>query len=160
MPSAAYLRQRSRKRAVLYYRLPFLNVAAFVAALFVLSLYLIRPPQQDILDLAGNYYPSLTQEERNRHSSYNWLSTRYVDLTLQSEKEGMVILRAANREILYQSFLAKNIIEDLHLNIPKDINQIVIEYGERVEYLELEKNSVIAGVGNDSESLSESIKIN
>lgn len=129
---------------MLYYRIPYFNVASVVAVLFILGLYLIRPPQQEVLDLAGHYYPALNEEERNKHSFYNWLATRYVDLTLQSEKGGMVVLRAANREILYQSFLEKNIIEDLRLRIPQDLKQIMIEYGERVEYIDLQKSTEIA----------------
>lgn len=146
MSGSALSSHKRRKRAMLYYRVPYFSVAVLLAIAFVSALYLIRPPQQEFLDLAGRYYPELSQEERNRHSFYNWLTTRYVDLKLQSKEGGMVVLRAANREILYQSFLEKNIVEDLHLSLPEDLNQIMIEYGERIEYLDLEKSAETAGL--------------
>ncbi|MCH2198022.1 MAG: hypothetical protein MK081_04520 [Flavobacteriales bacterium] len=115
----------------------YLRVASLVALAFVGGLFVLQSCKQETLDLSQNFYPGLTAQEKCQFSFYNWHDTHQVDFSLNCEEQGMVTLRAVNQEILFRAFLEKGIDQDLSIMVPTELDRVLIEYGERVEYLSL-----------------------
>lgn len=134
MHDSSVAHQDMGKEFVCKVRLAF---AMCVALTFISGLLLINIDLGSTLDLSTHYYPNLSYDERTRYSAYDWEHTRSVEFDLQVEKSGMVILRAMNGEIVYQTFLERNITEQVVIRLPDDLNRLLVEYKDKTEYIEI-----------------------
>jgi hypothetical protein len=120
--------------------------AVFVALMFIGGLLLVNIDLERTPDLSSHYYPDLSPEERTRFSVYNWKETRGVDIELKTEQSGMVVLRAMNSEIVYQTFLERNIREQVSLELPSDLDRIFVEYKNKTEFYEIAQNDIASAL--------------
>lgn len=88
-------------------------------------------------DLARFYNSALSPRERDFHSYYNWNETREVSLEFTTESNKLIRLRALNGEILYQGYLESGILSEFNLNVPQEIDQILIEYDDKMENISI-----------------------
>ncbi len=82
---------------------------------------------------ALHYKANSTLAEKLQHSKYNWSDTKPIAIELTSPNDGIVNVRAINGEILYQGFLSNGILSEFILNIPEEIEQVIIEYEDKQE---------------------------
>lgn len=88
-------------------------------------------------DLARFYNSALSPRERDYHSYYNWTETREVSLEFTTRESKLIKLRALNGEILYQGYLENGILSELNLSVPKEIDQLLIEYDDNLENISI-----------------------
>ena len=77
---------------------------------------------------ALHYKSNSSLQEKLAHSNYNWKETKPVTADLTIPNYGIVNVRTINGEILYQGFWANDILSELILKIPQEIDQVLIEY--------------------------------
>lgn len=109
-------------------RRTYLSIASVITLLFIGSLLLIESSKADQLDLGQYYYPNLSPQDRCQFSYFNWYETKDVTLELTSEQSGMITIRSLNSEILFQTYLEGGIKEDISINIPDELDKVVVEY--------------------------------
>ena len=116
----------------------YLSIASVITLVFIGSLLLIQRSKADQLDLGQYHYPNLSPQDRCQFSYFNWYETKDVTLELTSEQSGMITIRSLNSEILFQTYLEGGIKEDISLNIPDELDKVVVEYssGRDIIYLD------------------------
>ena len=82
---------------------------------------------------ALHYKSNSYLQEKLAHSNYNWKDTKPVTADLTIPNYGIVNVRTINGEILYQGFWANDILSELILKIPQEIDQVLIEYEDNKE---------------------------
>lgn len=88
-------------------------------------------------DLARFYNSALSPRERDYHSYYNWEETKTIKLEFTTQINKLVKLRALNGEILYQGYLETGILSEFSLAVPEEIDQILIEYDDKLENISI-----------------------
>ncbi|MFT4680047.1 MAG: hypothetical protein ACI84C_002583 [Flavobacteriales bacterium] len=84
-------------------------------------------------DLARFYDSEMTYSERHTYSYYDWNETKNVSLEIKTPEDGLIKVRALNGEILFQGYIVNGVLSELTLSVPKEVDQILIEYREQIE---------------------------
>lgn len=114
-----------------------LKLACVIAALFIIGMLFIQASKEERPDLSSHYFPDMTIEERQHFSAYNWKELDQFHLQLESDESGMASIRAVNGEIILQVFLERGIREDIQIEVPNELDRILIEYKNTVEDVNL-----------------------
>ena len=82
---------------------------------------------------ALHYKSNSSLDDKLKYSKFDWEETKAITLELSTPNDGIVNVRAINGEILYQGFLANGILSEFILNIPKELDQVLVEYEDNKE---------------------------
>jgi len=93
-------------------------------------------------DPTRNFNANSSLKEKLENSRFDWNDTKEVTIELKTPSDGMVNLRAINGEILYQGFLANGILSQFILNIPTEIDQVLLEYENSQELLSVRAKKI------------------
>lgn len=105
-----------------------LAIAAILGCLFAL-----QSCHDETKDLARFYDSEMSLEERHAYSYYDWEDTKRVTLEVKTPDDGLIKVRALNGEILFQGYLVNGVLSELTLSVPKDVDQLLIEYKGQIE---------------------------
>lgn len=130
------------KENEMYRRLDYFWIALIVAVGFLTGLAFLGKGRAQRLDLSSHFYNNLPVEERIESSFYNWRDTKSIEFELNSPIAGMVNLRASNGEILFQTYLEAGIIEELSIDLPNDVDMVLIEYRHQIERVNIDANHI------------------
>ncbi len=130
------------KENEMYRRLDYFWIALIVAVVFLTGLAFLGKGREQRLDLSSHYYNELPMEDRIESSFYNWRETKSIEFELNSPIAGMVNLRASNGEILFQTYLEAGIVEELSLDLPSDVDMVLIEYRHQIESVNIDADHI------------------
>lgn len=130
------------KENEMYRRLDYFWIALIVAVVFLTGLAFLGKGREQRLDLSSHYYNDLPVDARVESSFYNWRDTKSVGFELSSPLSGMVNLRASNGEILFQTYLEAGIVEELSLELPMEVDLVMVEYRHRIERVNIDADHI------------------
>lgn len=84
-------------------------------------------------NLARHYDPLMSLDDRQKYSYYDWQDTKTVSIALETPEDGLVKVRAVNGEILFEGYMINGVLQELKLNVPTELDQILIDYDGNVE---------------------------
>lgn len=130
------------KENEMYRRLDYLWIAVIVGGVFLTGLAFIGKGREQRLDLSSHFYNNLSLDQRTESSFYDWRDTKSVEFELNSPIAGMVNMRASNGEILFQTYLEAGIVEEVALELPSDIQLVLLEYRHQIESVSIDANHI------------------
>ena len=118
-------------------RLTIIKFACAITVLFIGGMIFLQGCQEDRPDLSSHYFPEMSIKERQHFSPYNWNNLNEVKLVLESDESGMASIRAVNGEIICQVYLERGIEADIQIDVPKELDRLMIDYKNNTEDVSL-----------------------